>query len=261
MFKGKKFNVRKMTIAGVLGGLSIILGLTPIGIIPIGFTKATIMHIPVIIGAIMEGPVVGSFIGLIFGLSSIYSAIMQPTPVSFAFYNPLVSVVPRILIGITSYYVYKALSRMGNKKTLVFLNVIWIAIIGYLSYGIYSSISGSGSGWQLVMNIILIVLTAAMAYITNKKFGNKALDIIIASIVGTMTNTGLVLGLIYLIYAEDFVKALGLDTALAGKIITGIGITNGIPETILAIIIVTSVVSALKKRDSAVGGSLEKSQK
>ena len=67
------------------------------------------MHIPVIIGAIMEGPVVGGFIGLIFGLFSIYQALTNPTPVSFVFLNPLVSVIPRILIGIVSYYVYNAL--------------------------------------------------------------------------------------------------------------------------------------------------------
>lgn len=251
MFKGKKFNVRKMTVSGVLGGLSIILGMTPLGFIPVGPTKATIMHIPVIIGAIVEGPIVGAFIGLIFGLSSIFSAITQPTPVSFAFLNPLVSVLPRVLIGITSYYVYKVLNSMGNKKAMWLLNIIWIAIAGYLGYGIYGNLKGTVNVLQLVMNIVLLILTAVMVYITNKKFKNKALDLMIASIVGTLTNTGLVLGMIYILYAEKFVRELGLDTALAGKIIFGTGVANGIPETIIAIIIVTSVVSALKKRDTA----------
>ena len=260
MFEGKKFNVRKMVVASVLGGLSIVLGMTPLGFIPIGPTKATIMHIPVIIGAIIEGPVVGMFVGLIFGLSSIYSAIAQPTPVSFAFLNPLVSVLPRILIGITTYYVYKALNKLGNKKARGLLNVIWIIIIGYLGYHIYSNIKGSGSVWQLVMNIILIILTIAMVYVTNTKFRNKALDIVVSSIVGTLTNTGLVLSMIYLFYRESFVKNLGIDTALAAKTIFGIGVTNGIPETIAAIIIVTSVVSALKKRDTAKFESIGQSE-
>jgi len=257
MLKGKKFNVRKLTVSGVLGGLSIILGMTPLGFIPVGPTKATIMHIPVIIGAIVEGPIVGAFVGLIFGLSSIFSAITQPTPVSFAFLNPLVSVLPRVLIGITSYYVYKALNSMRNKKTLWLLNIIWIAISGYLGYGIYSYIKGSGSVWQLIVNIVLAAMTVAMAYITNRRFRNKSLDLMIAGIVGALTNTGLVLSMIYLFYAESFVKALELDTALAAKIIFGIGVTNGIPETILAIIIVTSVVSALRRRDTANNGSME----
>jgi uncharacterized membrane protein len=98
------------------------------------------------------------------------------------------------------------------------------------------------------MNIALIVLTAVIAYITNKKFHDKALDIVIATVVGTLTNTGLVLSLIYLIYAESFVKAIGQSPELARKIILGIGIANGIPETIIAILIVTSVVGALRRR-------------
>ncbi|WP_286316919.1 ECF transporter S component, partial [Romboutsia ilealis] len=48
----KKTDVRKMAIIGVLSAISIMLSMTPLGFIPIGPTNATIMHIPVIIGAI-----------------------------------------------------------------------------------------------------------------------------------------------------------------------------------------------------------------
>ena len=79
------FSLRKMVIIALLGAISVVLGMTPIGFIPVGPTRATIMHIPVIIGAIMEGPIVGAFVGLIFGLFSIYQALTTPTPVSFVF--------------------------------------------------------------------------------------------------------------------------------------------------------------------------------
>ncbi|HOE57917.1 MAG TPA: ECF transporter S component [Bacillota bacterium] len=248
MLAVKEFDVRKMSIVGVLGGISAILGMTPLGFIPVGPTRATIMHIPVIIGAIMEGPVVGGLAGLIFGLFSIFQALTNPTPVSFVFLNPLVSVVPRVLIGITSYYTFKALNNLGHRKTLGILNAIWILIIGYLGYGIYGNIKSSQSSWLLAMNIALIVLAASMAFITNRKFKDKALDIVVASIVGTLTNTVLVLSLIYLMYAENFVKAIGQSPELARRIIVGIGVANGIPETIIAILIVTSVVGALRRR-------------
>ena len=55
--------------------------------------------------------------------------------------------------------------------------------------------------------------------------------------------------MIYLLYAERFVEALGWRCNYCKKVIVGIGITNGIPETIIAIIIVTSVVGALKTGD------------
>ncbi len=249
MVKGKNvFDLRKMVIIGILGAISVILGMTPIGFIPIGPTRATIMHIPVIIGAIIEGPIVGGFVGLIFGLFSIYQAVTNPTPVSFVFLNPLVSILPRILIGIVSYYVYNTLKNLGKNKTMGLLYLIWIGIIGYLAYGIYTNVMGSNSMWITLMNIALIILTMAIAYFTYKKFKNKALDIVIAAGVGTLTNTVGVLSMIYLLYGERFVEAIGGDVATARKIIVGIGITNGIPEAIIGIIIVTSVVGALRNR-------------
>ena len=90
----KWLTTRRMAIIGILGGISMVLGLTPLGFIPIGPTRATIMHIPVIIGAILEGPIVGAIVGFIFGLFSIFQAVTNPTPISFVFLNPLVSLGP-----------------------------------------------------------------------------------------------------------------------------------------------------------------------
>ncbi|MGJ0845758.1 ECF transporter S component [Tissierella praeacuta] len=248
MVKEKGFNVRKMTIIGVLGAISAVLGMTPLGFIPVGPTRATIMHIPVIIGAVMEGPVVGAFVGLIFGLFSIFQAMTNQTPVSFVFLNPLVSVLPRILIGIVSFYVYDILKDLGKNKIMAILYLIFTGIIGYLSYGIYINIKTLQSIWSIIINIFLIILTLIIAYFVQTKFKNKALEIIMASAIGTMTNTIGVLSMIYLLYAERFVEAIGGDVSTARKIIFGIGVTNGIPEAIIAIIIVTSVVGSLKNK-------------
>lgn len=103
----KKFGTRQIAIIGMLSAVSIVLGSTGFGFIPLPMAKATIMQIPVIIGAILEGPVVGIAVGLIFGIFSIVQNLTNPNILSFAFLNPLVSVLPRMLIGITTYYVYK----------------------------------------------------------------------------------------------------------------------------------------------------------
>lgn len=248
MNKRKSFNIRKMAIVGVLGAISAVLGMTPLGFIPVGPTRATIMHIPVIIGAIMEGPVVGALVGLIFGLFSIFQAITNPTPVSVVFLNPIVSVLPRVLIGVVTYYVYNSLKKLGNKKTLGVLYIFWIGIILYLANGIYGSIKNPESIYVLLMNIGLLILTFIAFYITTIKNKSNSLDIIISTIAGTITNTGLVLTMIYLFYGTMFVEKLGLDPNIASKIIFGIGITNGIPEGIIAVIIVSSVVNALRGR-------------
>lgn len=242
----KRFDVRKLAIIGVLGGISAVLGMTPLGFIPVGPTRATIMHIPVIIGAIMEGPLVGAFVGLIFGIFSIFQAITNPTPVSFVFLNPLVSILPRVLIGVFSFYVYDFLRRIGDKRTKGLLYLLWIGIISYLFYGLYQNFVNKESIWYIMMNLGLLLLTLGLAYLTLFKYKDASFDLIISSVVGTLTNTLGVLTMIYIFYGERFVEAIGQDPSMARKIIYGIGITNGIPETIIAIIIVTSVVGALK---------------
>lgn len=244
----KKLNIKKLSIIGILGAISVILGITPLGFIPVGPTQATIMHVPVLIGAIMEGPLVGGFVGLIFGLFSMFRAVTAPTPVSFVFYNPLVAILPRLLIGITTYYTYSGLRKLGNKSSMGVLYAIFIGIISYLSYGIYKNITYSQNTWITIMNLILILLSLVILYFIHHRFKGKALDIIIATIVGTLTNTLGVLSMIYFLYAERFVEAIGGNVKTARKIITGIGITNGIPEAIIAIIIVTAVVSNINTK-------------
>lgn len=114
----KALGLRQMVVVGMLSGISIFMGLTGLGFIPLPFMKATIMHIPVIIGAIVEGPVVGALVGSVFGIFSIYQAFTAPTPTSFIFYNPIIAIVPRILIGIVSYYVYTLLKNKFKKESV-----------------------------------------------------------------------------------------------------------------------------------------------
>jgi uncharacterized membrane protein len=102
----RRIKTNQLTTIGMLSAICVVLGLTGYGFIPLPGAKATIMHVPVIIGSIIGGPLVGMTIGLIFGIFSIIQNITAPNLLSFAFINPLVSVVPRVLIGFTSYYAY-----------------------------------------------------------------------------------------------------------------------------------------------------------
>jgi len=73
----RKFSTREITVIGLLFAVTIVLGVTGLGFIPIPPFKTTIMHIPVIIGGILEGPVVGAMIGLLFGLFSMFEALKR----------------------------------------------------------------------------------------------------------------------------------------------------------------------------------------
>lgn len=242
----KVLTLRKMTIIGVLGAISIMLGMTPLGFIPIGPTKATIMHIPVIIGSIIEGPIVGGFIGLIFGLFSIFQAITNPTPVSFVFYNPLISILPRVLMGVLSYYVYNFFENKNRTFSKLVINCLMAGIVFYLTSSLISSVMVKINIFDIIINLVLIMCFIVLLLYINR-VDKDILSLTMASIVGTLINTVGVLGGIYLIYGEQYMRILEKDITLARKFILGIAITNGIPEIILAIIITVSVVNALKK--------------
>jgi uncharacterized membrane protein len=104
---------RKIVVTAVLSAVTIVLGLLPFGgYIPFFGISVTILAIPVIIGAILEGPIVGAGIGLMFGLTSLYQAATAPkSPLDPLFVNPLLSVLPRMLIGPVAWLVWSALKR------------------------------------------------------------------------------------------------------------------------------------------------------
>jgi uncharacterized membrane protein len=102
-------NTRKIVVAGVLGAIAIVLGVTQWGFIPVPNVsgRATIMHVPAIIGAVLEGPIVGVLAGGIFG---IFSMLNDTTGL---FTNPVVAVLPRLVIGLTAWLTYRGLAKIN----------------------------------------------------------------------------------------------------------------------------------------------------
>jgi uncharacterized membrane protein len=100
-------NTRKIVISGILGAIAILLAVTRWGFIPVPNLSgnATILHVPAILGGVLEGPVVGFLVGGIFG---VFSFIQAEVP---AFKDPLVAILPRLLIGIVAWAVYAGLRR------------------------------------------------------------------------------------------------------------------------------------------------------
>jgi uncharacterized membrane protein len=106
----EKTSVRKIVVTGALGALSIALFLTPFGYLPwLAGASLTVMHVPAIIAAVLEGPVSGMVVGGIFGVTALIKAATAPQgPVDVFFVNPLISVLPRILVGLAAWAAYKA---------------------------------------------------------------------------------------------------------------------------------------------------------
>jgi uncharacterized membrane protein len=169
---------RRIVISGVLAAVAILLGATRLGFIPVPTPagNATIMHVPAIIGGVMEGWLVGGIIGLIFG---IFSWLQATVPM---FKDPRVAIFPRIFIGVTAYFTYVLLKRFNE----------YAALIG-------------------------------------------------AALVGTLTNTVLVL------------TAAVMTGYMAAGVAFSIALTHGIPEIIVAAIIVVAVITAWKRIESGSG--------
>lgn len=172
--------VRRIVIAGILGAVAIFLGATRLGFIPVPTAagNATIMHVPAIVGGVLEGSLVGAIIGTLFGLFSFFQATVP------LFKDPLVAILPRIFIGVTAYYSYRALVGRG-----------------------------------------------------------EVLALAVAATVGTLTNTVGVLGI------------ATLRGYMAPGVALGVGVTHGIPEIIVAVIISVAVVTAWKRIETGRGRS------
>ncbi|MDD7363034.1 MAG: ECF transporter S component [Peptoniphilus sp.] len=240
--KKNRLSARQIVDIGILGAITVVLGLTPLGFVPIGPLNATTMHIPVLIAAFIDGPVVGGFVGLIFGLSSLFNAITRPTPISFVFYNPLISILPRVLLGILAYYLFRALNRVDGKHLRRIALVAWIAAMIFLAWGIYRDIATSTFGAGFVLNILFLILSAGLLYLIYKS-ESKSASVVLSAFIATVIHSAMVMGGIYLFFAERFVSAMGAPTDIVNVVIFGTIITSGVPEGILAGIVSTGVVS------------------
>ena len=88
--KQKTMDTRYMALLAMICGLLLVMGMTGIGFIPLPVIKATTMHIPVILGAVLLGPKAGAVLGAVFGMCSIWANTTTPGLLSFAF-SPFMS--------------------------------------------------------------------------------------------------------------------------------------------------------------------------
>ena len=210
-FKKKSQNKSSLNLVllSLFGGIIAIMAFVPfVGYIPLGFTRATIIHVPVIIGAIVLGPKNGAILGFLFGFTSLINNTINPTATSFVF-SPFYSVgemsggigsliicfIPRILVGIVPYYVFKWITNLKTKD--------------------------------------------------NKP--KVALGLTLAGISGAMTNTLLVMNLIFLMFRDTYAGVNGISPDVLYSFIAGIIGINGIPEAIVAGILVLGIGKSLLK--------------
>jgi uncharacterized membrane protein len=124
--RSNKEKIREMTLLAIFIAIIAVLGLVPsfgLGSSSLGFIRiapnieATIIHIPVLIGATLLGRKMGIYLGLAFGVISLIAAFIYTSPM---FVYPWVSVLPRILFGLIIYDVMRFFQRVIKNKYLAF---------------------------------------------------------------------------------------------------------------------------------------------
>ena len=182
MEKSRK-DTRWMVSVALMAAIVILLANTPLGMIQLPIIKATTVHIPVIIGAVLLGPSAGAILGGVFGICSMISNTTAPTLLSFAFSpflaEDLLGVVKslwsaigcRILIGVGAGWVWIGLRKLRLSP--------WIAlpITGFV---------GSMVNTVFVMGSIYVLL--ASQYAAAKEV---ALDAVWGLIMATVTASGI----------------------------------------------------------------------
>lgn len=186
----KNKNVFQMTIIAMLVAILIIQTFVPVlGYIPLGPLDVTIVHITVILAAVLFGNRTGLIVGTVWGLLSMIRAYTQPTPFNVVFLNPLISVLPRAIVGWLSGVVFEALDKRTDAR------------------------------WKYS----------------------------VTAMVGTVSNTILVLGGIYLLAGETYAAALGIPVTALLTALGAIVSTNGLIEVIASMIILPLVAVPLTK--------------
>ena len=138
--------LRRFTAASLLLGLVLLLGFTPIGLIPLGFINVTILCIPVIIGTLLMGLKTGLLLGFAFGTVSLINLLgpgLAALACALLGASPALAVimcyVPRLLLPVAAHYAYKAYAPRNEK-------------LGY----VVASIAGSLTNTVLYLGLMVV---------------------------------------------------------------------------------------------------------
>lgn len=193
----KKKDTRWLASVALMMAVVILLANTPFGMIQLPVVKATTVHIPVILGAVLLGPLAGGILGAVFGICSMISNTIAPTLLSFAF-SPSMS-----MTGLSGV-----------------LKAVWVCV-----------------GCRILIGVI-----AGWLWILFKKLKVNMLACLpVIGFLGSMVNTVFVMGSIYLLFTAEYAQAKNVAVDAVWRLIMVTVTVSGIPEAIVAAILVAVI--------------------
>lgn len=195
--KAKKHDTSWMVSVALMAAIVVVLANTPLGMIQLPIVKATTVHIPVIIGAILLGPTAGAVLGFVFGMCSLISNTMAPTLLSFAF-SPF----------------------MSTTGILGAIKAIWISV-----------------GCRVLIGVVAGWLWILLKKIRLNQIASLAMTGFVGSMVNTITVMGSIYLLFAKQYAEAKEVAVTAVWGLVMGTVTASGIPEAIAAAVLVAIV------------------------
>ena len=256
----------ELVLLALFTAIIIIMAFTPLGYIPLVVINATIIHIPVILGALFLGPKKGAFLGFVFGFTSFINNTFKAVTASAFVFSPVLAAnvvgpsgilkslyicfVPRILVGVIPYFVYILIQKLLKSEQKVWRIVIngAVSLILFVSLRAFiCNLIKNDTGRMIGMAagliggaVLFIVLT-----LTGWKKTVTGTALAYAGIAGAITNTLFVMSGIFVLYKDAYAQALGIAGDTVIDVIMGIISFNGIVEASVAAILIAGVGMAL----------------
>ena len=199
--KTRKHDTKWMVGVALMAAIIVLLANTPLGMIQLPIIKATTTHIPVIVGAILLGPLAGCILGGVFGICSLISNTIAPVAVSICFSPFLsqtglvgalkatwVSVGCRILIGFVAGWLWIIL------KKLRLADYIALPVVGFI---------GSMTNTMTVMGSIFFLFRAEYA-----AANQTSVELVYDMIIGVVAGAGVMEAIAALVLVTAIGKAL-----------------------------------------------------
>ena len=209
-----KTNKRILFLAqfSMLLAIQIVVCFTPLGSIPIGPLVATLAGVPVIITAIMLGTKAGALMGFFTGLFRFLVATFAPTsPVAFVF---------------TPFY------SIGDAK-----GNFWSLVISFVP--------------RILIGVVAGVVFQALKKALKGRKSAKAISYAVSGILGSLTNTVLVLSGIYVFFGQAYAATLGMSYELLLGALSVTVATNGILEAVVCAVAASAVCYPLRRYSTA----------
>ena len=258
----------ELVLTALFTAIIVIMAFTPLGYIPFVVINATIIHIPVILGALFLGPKKGAFLGFVFGLTSFINNTFKAATASAFVFSPVLAYnvvgvsgifksiyicfVPRILVGVVPYFIYLLIRKAlgSEQKTGKIVVDVLASLILFVSVRAFlirlfpetlSTVVCTVIG--LAVGIVLMVVLS----ISGSKKENANIALAYAGLSGAFTNTLFVMSGIYILYKDAYAQAVGVAGEAVLDVIMGVVTFNGIVEAVVAAIIVAGVGFALTR--------------